>query len=404
MKRVTVDQIAEWAGVEPAFVARLIELAILETDDEGLLAEIHYRTVRIVRALEEAALPLEGLSQAMASGALSFQFTENPSYTRWTSLSDVTFRELSEETGVPLDVLMVIREATGSPPPGPDDRLRQDEMAIVPLVRFQHDQGFRPEVIERALRVTGDSLRRVAETESDWWRSEVMMPILEAGNAPDAMMRASNELSPVLSNLSDAALMAIYHGQQANSWMRNILEGFESALAGAGIQGRPERVPAICFLDLTGYSRLTEERGDEVALDMARRLSSLVQRNSAAYGGTTIKWLGDGVMFHFPEPAKGVQAALDMVVAAREASLPPAHVGLHAGPVLFQEGDYFGRTVNITSRVGDYARPGEVLVTQDVVDACREAPIEFTSLGPVELKGVSQALPLYRAAYSDRTP
>lgn len=404
MKRVTVDQIAEWAGVEPAFVARLIELAILETDDEGLLAEADYRTVRIVRALEEAALPLEGLSQAMASGALSFQFTENPSYTRWTSLSDVTFRELSEETGVPLDVLMVIREATGSPPPGPDDRLRQDEMAIVPLVRFQHDQGFRPEVIERALRVTGDSLRRVAETESDWWRSEVMMPILEAGSAPDAMMRASNELSPVLSNLSDAALMAIYHGQQANSWMRNILEGFESALAEAGIQGRPERVPAICFLDLTGYSRLTEERGDEVALDMARRLSSLVQRNSAAYGGTTIKWLGDGVMFHFPEPAKGVQAALDMVVAAREASLPPAHVGLHAGPVLFQEGDYFGRTVNITSRVGDYARPGEVLVTQDVVDACREAPIEFTSLGPVELKGVSQALPLYRAAYSDRTP
>jgi adenylate cyclase len=404
MKRVTVDQIAEWAGVEPTFVARLIELAILETDDEGLLAEVHYRTVRIVRALEEAALPLEGLSQAMASGALSFQFTDNPSYTRWTSLSDVTFRELSEETGVPLDVLMAIREATGSPPPGPDDRLRQDEMAIVPLVRFQHDQGFRPAVIERALRVTGDSLRRVAETESDWWRSEVMMPILEAGSAPDAMIRASNELSPVISDLSDAALMAIYHGQQAKSWMRNILEGFESALAEAGIQGRPERVPAICFLDLTGYSRLTEERGDEVALDMARRLSSLVQRNSAAYGGTAIKWLGDGVMFHFPEPAKGVQAALDMVVAAREANLPPAHVGLHAGPVLFQEGDYFGRTVNITSRVGDYARPGEVLVTQDVVDACRGAPIEFTSLGPVELKGVSQALRLYRAAYSDLTP
>ena len=52
-----------------------------------------------------------------------------------------------------------------------------------------------------------------------------------------------------------------------------------------------------------------------------------------------------------------------------EAGLPPAHVGLHAGPVIFQEGDYYGQTVNVASRIADYARPGEVIVSQEVVDA-----------------------------------
>ena len=179
--------------------------------------------------------------------------------------------------------------------------------------------------------------------------------------------------------------------------MRNILEGFEAALTSAGLHSRLERFPAMCFLDLTGYTRLTEERGDAVAADLARSLASLVQKDSVRYGGRVVKLLGDGVMFHFPDPGKGVLAALDMVGAAVSLGLPPAHVGLHAGPVLFQEGDYFGRTVNITARIADYARPGEVLVTQQVVDASERYCGRFTDIGPVELKGVSGALQLYGA-------
>ena len=76
-------------------------------------------------------------------------------------------------------------------------------------------------------------------------------------------------------------------------------------------------------------------------------------------------------MFHFPDPGPGVVAALEMVDGVAEAGLPPAHVGLHAGPVIFQEGDYYGQTVNVASRIAEYARPGEVLVSQAVVDASR---------------------------------
>ena len=79
-----------------------------------------------------------------------------------------------------------------------------------------------------------------------------------------------------------------------------------------------------------------------------------------------MKWLGDGVMFYFREPTDAVLAALDMVEGVASHDLPPARVGLHAGPVVFQDGDYFGRTVNLAARIADYARPGEVVVSQEV--------------------------------------
>lgn len=397
MQRIPASQIADRAGVEPGYVARLVDIGILEPDGDGLLSDGDVRRVRIVQTLEGAGLPLEGLGQAIRSGVLSLGFIDSPSYDRWASQSDTTFQSLSERTGVPVALLTTIREAMGSAAPSANDRVREDELLVVPLIQLQHEKGFRPEVIERALRVYGESMRRISETESDWWWSEVMMPLLQMGYDAAAMDAASNELSPALARVSDEAILAVYHGQQSNSWMRNILEGFEAALTSAGLHSRLERFPAMCFLDLTGYTRLTEERGDAAAAGLARSLASLVQKDSVRYGGRVVKWLGDGVMFHFPDPGKGVQAALDMVGAAVPLGLPPAHVGLHSGPVLLQEGDYFGRTVNITARIADYARPGEVLVTQEVVDASGDVEVDFAKIGPVELKGISGALDLYSA-------
>ena len=102
-------------------------------------------------------------------------------------------------------------------------------------------------------------------------------------------------------------------------------------------------------------------------------------------------------MFHFREPGPGVLAALEMVEEAAKADLPPAHVGLHAGPVLYQEGDYYGRTVNAASRIADYARQGEVLVSQEVVDASAGAGVTFDDIGNVELKGLAGAMRLHVA-------
>jgi adenylate cyclase len=391
------NEIAELAGVEPAYVGRLAELEILHPDDEGMLSEGDVQRVRVVQMLEHAGLPLDGLGEAIRRDLVSLDFLDIVSNDRWAGLSDVTYRDLSDRTGVPVELLTVIREAMGFAEPEPSDRMREDEMGVVPLVQLQHENGFRAAVVERALRVMGESMRRVAETESDWWREEIMMPIIDSGLGPAALSDASATLSPALSAAGDKALLAIYHGQQANSWIRNLLEGFETALESAGLHTPPQRVPAICFLDLTGYTRLTEERGDVAAAGLARSLASMVQQHSVRHGGTAVKWLGDGVMFHFPEPGKGVLAALDMVDAAPGLELPMAHVGLHAGPVLFQEGDYFGRTVNIAARIADYARPGEVVVSQEVIDASGSDTFEFSEIGPVELKGVSGTHHLHSA-------
>ncbi len=197
--------------------------------------------------------------------------------------------------------------------------------------------------------------------------------------------------------LTEQALLAIYHGQQEHAWSKSAVEDVEGALERAGLYSRLHRPPAVCFLDITGYTRLTEERGDQAAADLAARLATLVRRLSQEHGGQPVKWLGDGVMFYFRDPGQGVLAALDMVVGVATHALPPAHVGIHAGPVLFQEGDYFGRTVNIAARIAEYARPGEVLVSQEVVEAADGTPVTFTEIGPIELKGVSGTLRLHTA-------
>jgi adenylate cyclase len=197
--------------------------------------------------------------------------------------------------------------------------------------------------------------------------------------------------------LTEQALLGIYHGQQEHTWSQGLVETVERTLEEAGLYRWLRRPPAVCFLDITGYTRLTEEQGDEAAAELAGRLAGLVRRSAHEHGGTPVKWLGDGVMFYFREPAAAVLAALQMAAAVGSQGLPPAHVGIHAGPVVLQEGDYFGRTVNIAARIADYARPGEVLVGQEVVDAADPAPVSFLEIGPVELKGVPGPLQLHTA-------
>lgn len=392
----TAEAIAERAGVEPAYIARLVELGILAPRDDRFMVNDSRRVV-VVQALERAGLSLDEIGEVIRRGDMTLDFVDQSSYERFAGLGSETFDDVSARTHIPFDLLMVMREAMGFAQPAPGDRLRHDELAVVPYLEFQLAHGFRPVVIERWLRAYNDSLRRIAETEADWFRSEILAPLFQAGNGPAEVNEAIGAMDRELNDLGDQALLALFHGQQGTSWLKNIRESFENALSRAGLHQPLDHLPAICFLDLTGYTRLTDERGDEAAAEMAGRLSRLVQRTSVHHGGKPVKWLGDGVMFYFREPGQGVLAALEMVDGAARADLPPAHVGLHSGPVLFQEGDYFGRTVNIASRIAEYARQGEVLVSQEVVDASDGTGVSFTEIGPVELKGVSTVLQLHIA-------
>jgi adenylate cyclase len=396
MTEYSIGDAADRAGVANDDVVMLVELGILSSGPDGHFSEGDVRRVRLMKTLERAGMPLRGVAAAVQSGNLSLGFVDTAAYDRLASLSEVTLQEVSEKTGIPVELLMVIREAVGFAEPQPEDRLRENELQIVPLVEAQICEGFRLTVIERWLRMYGDSLRRIAETEVDWWHTEVELPLLKSGMTPAEMIEAADSrVAQRIAPYLDQTILAMYHGHQEHTWMKSILDGIEATLSEAGVYSRLERPPAICFLDITGYTRLTEERGDEAAAELAGTPSRMVRRSSRAYGGKPVKWLGDGVMFFFPDPGSGVLAALDMVEGAANAGLPPAHVGLHAGPVLFQEGDYFGRTVNVAARIAEYARPGEVVVSQHVVEVVDAIPVSFVEIGPVELKGVSGALRLH---------
>ena len=156
----------------------------------------------------------------------------------------------------------------------------------------------------------------------------------------------------------------------------------------------------MSFLDLVGYTHLTEQRGDAAAAALTETLAVLVNRSAREHGGVPVKWLGDGVMVHYREPAGAVLSALELVARVPEAGLPPAHVGVAAGPVVAQGGDYFGRTVNLAARIAAHANADQVLVSQLVAESAPPQGVRFVELGELPLKGFARPVPLLEASWA----
>lgn len=392
MAGLSVAEVAERAGVDVGDVEELVRARILHPSG-GAFSTGDVRRVGIIKTLREVGIPLEAMSKGLETGVLALDFVDAPDYDRFPTLTGETFRQVSDRTGVPFSLLAVLRETVGFGGARPEDRVRSDEIRVVPFLELQVRMGFDPVAIERLLRAIGDSTHRIAEAEAEWWRSQVSAPRLAQGQQGNEI--AAIDASGQLNDASREALLAIWNAQQAQTWTSNIIQGFEYLLAREGIFEAPDRQPAICFLDITGYTRLTQEYGDRAAAELAESLSRIVKRTSGDHGGRPVKWLGDGVMFYFRDPGGSVEAALDMVDGIAAEGLPPAHVGLHAGPVVMQEGDYYGQTVNMAARIADYARQGEVLVSQAIVDATVSSAIRFIDIGDVELKGVTGTVRLH---------
>jgi hypothetical protein len=176
MAEFSRQEAAARAGVSLEDLGRQVEVGLLVPDETGLFTMGDVRRAGLIKSLEAAGIPLDGLATVVRQGGLNFDFMDSPTYERFAALSGMTFQDLSEKTGVPVQLLMVVREAVGSAQPTPMDLVREDELLITPFIEAQFKAGFRPAATERLLRVTGDSLRRVAETEADWWYTEVLEP------------------------------------------------------------------------------------------------------------------------------------------------------------------------------------------------------------------------------------
>jgi adenylate cyclase len=385
-----------------AEVERLVALGVLVArEGAGPFRETDVPKVRLAVACEQAGLPMEGIAAAIRAGRLSFAFLEASPYHRWAVPSDRTYRQVSEETGVPLDVLRETLESMGFAWTSPDEPMREDELEVIPVLQMGISTGILDKMwMARIGRAYAEGLRLAALVETEIFQARFEGPALDSGAGQRQVMELASELAAPFMPLVDRALMGIYRRQQELVWTDHQVLNIEAALEEVGAIARPDRVPAMCFVDLAGYTRLTEEQGDRAAAELASTLAVLVERVSRAVGGTPVKWLGDGVMLHFRRPAGAVEASLAMVGELPSAGLPPAHVGVAAGPVVVQGGDYFGRTVNLASRVAGRAQAGQVLVTETVAAAVPGDAVAFSDLGELRLKGFSAPVRLLEARRS----
>ncbi len=401
MNGLSAAGLADLAGVTEAEVERLVDLGILvPRDGAEPFLETDAQRVRLAIACEQAGLPMAGIAAAIRAGRLSFSFLEAAPYRRWAVRSARTYRQVSQQTGVPLELLGSFLESIGFARMAPDELIREDELQVVPLLQLGLSSGFLDQLWSTRLgRGYQEGLRLIAGVEKEVWQARFMAPMLASGaDRQTAIERAAQRagdlnFTPVL----DRALLAAYRRQQELAWVEQLVEDIEAALDDTGVLGRPGRVPAMCFLDLVGYTRLTEEQGDQAAAALAEALAVLVNRSSREHGGVPVKWLGDGVMVHFRDPTGAVLAALGMVEQFPEAGLPPAHVGVAAGPVVVQGGDYFGRTVNLAARIAAYASASRILVNERVAESASPEGVAFVSGEEVRLEGFARPVRLLEA-------
>jgi adenylate cyclase len=397
MHPLSLDELADQADVGPDYVRRLIELGALELKEGAKpYGNSDIRRVRLLASWDAAGLSVEAIMKAVNEGDLSLSWLDTPVMTRAERL-ELTYKGLCAEEDVPLDLIQALQEALGFAPPEPGDRVREGDRELVRLVRTFLSVGASREPTLRLFRVYADSLRRVAKAEAELYEAQIERSLRGSGLGEAELLEYSSRFGEQVISSLERALIDIYQRHRQHVWIEHSITHAEIALEQAGLYQKVPRPPAICFVDLTGYTRLTEERGDEFAARLATGLASLVEDISRRRGGTPIRWLGDGGMFHFKEPRAAVLSGLDMVESAPRAGLPPMHIGIHTGPVIFQDGDVYGSTVNLASRIASHAGAGQVLASEETMRRSPDGEVLFHPVGAVTLKGIEKPVPLYQA-------
>jgi class 3 adenylate cyclase len=270
-----------------------------------------------------------------------------------------------------------------------------DDLVIAEWMQAFLASGARPEALLRLLHVYSGALRRMAQAEAEVYEAEIEQRMRAGGSTERDLIQIGGQVGVRMAEMFEATLLGIYRRHRQHVWLDHSIAHIEIILEAKGLYERLESPPCVCFIDLAGYTRLTEEKGDRAAADIAERLASLIERISGSFKGRPVRWLGDGGMFVFPTSEAAVRAALEVAEQAAAIGLPPTHTGIHCGPVVFQDGDIYGRTVNVAARLSAAAGAGEVLISGQAAQQLSE-DVSLEDLGPIELKGLAEPLQAYR--------
>jgi class 3 adenylate cyclase/YHS domain-containing protein len=152
----------------------------------------------------------------------------------------------------------------------------------------------------------------------------------------------------------------------------------------------------IAFVDLAGFTALTEVHGDGAALDLIDALTDAARDACRKAGAELVKTIGDAVMIAGPTPAVGFEAVRLLFYEAYDLDgFPEPRAGLHHGPVIERDGDYFGATVNLAARVASRAASGQALITEAILGAAAEADIDVVPLGAQPLRNILDPVVLH---------
>jgi class 3 adenylate cyclase/YHS domain-containing protein len=390
---MTLTELAERTGEDAATLHRFIELGVLADRDEYTPADVE--RIGLVQLLRRRGIEPQAVGVALQRQLDVFdrylaQIYPDEDY------SSLTLDEAALQTGVDLGFAQRVRDAGGLGTPS--ELLTAADLDAMRALALATSAGVPEEALLQLVRVCADALNRVGETEARLFHFYVHERLRAEGLTDQALQAATTHSIDQLIGLLDPTVRYFHRRGLA----RAVRDDLALHLAEeAGLLPPDDEtgriVAAVCFIDLARFTALTEAMGDATAADILDRFSDLVRRSVANRDGRIVKQIGDAFMLVFGDPRSAVECALDIrAAAAAEDQFLGTRQGIHWGPVLYREGDYYGGTVNLAARIVAEAAADRILVSAQLQGQLSDdADLVFVHGGHRTVKHVAEPIEVY---------
>lgn len=383
---LSLDELARWTGTTPEAITELVDHGLIAPVEDGAFTPQSVHVARLMLALIESGIPVTALGEAASERSISLDL-----YSQWfPSIPNgvgIPMSEVAAAAGVDHDDITWIHRHLGLATPDPTSRVDEDEAAVLIELLGLADQLGDRDALRRALTAFGSSAARAMELALALY-AEHYRDVADETPDDAVMGGVDPRIEPWtrLARMSPNLLAWAYRRHLERGVDSFSVENTERYLAHHGYVPEPGSAEeAIAFVDIAGYSAISERDGDATGALIASRLGDIAADVAMQTGGRLVKQLGDGVMLHFQDAGSAMEAVVDLMDRADERGLPALHSGVSCGPMVNRDGDFYGHTVNLAARLSDAAPPGRVYATHIVADAAER---DFIELGPMQLDGM----------------
>jgi adenylate cyclase len=380
-ERISLSEAARRSGVPASTLKRWAEEKIVPVR-RGRWTATAAAQARVVARMRERGYSLEDLKEAGREGRLAFGFAEELFSEEGETMS---VAEVARETGLEPELIERILVILGTPKGRQRNLTPEDSAALRHCARVLA-AGFPLVAFLQLVRVYVQSMRRIADAEVRLFHLYVHEPLIRDAVPELEMAEEMGDLAADVLPLA-APLTEYLHNRYLRFFIEQDVVGhMESGLGTDTAEIELGQVTVtLCFIDLTGFTRYTEEEGDLEALDVVENFVETVEATLPPEA-TIVKTIGDEVMVVSPDAASLTEWAVGFLGGFPQR--PQPRVGIHCGEAVYRDGDYFGSQVNLAHRVVNRALAGEVLVTDRVAEAIEgRQGLSREAIGQVSLKG-----------------